>query len=53
LRRIRDFPADGERLVADKPTGVTHVMVNGIVIREDGSPNADALALRPGTLLRS
>jgi N-acyl-D-aspartate/D-glutamate deacylase len=53
LRRIRDFPADGERLVADKPTGVTHVLVNGAVIREDGSPNGDALAQRPGTLLRS
>jgi N-acyl-D-aspartate/D-glutamate deacylase len=53
LRRIRDFPADGERLVADQPEGMTHVLVNGTVIREDGAPNADALAQRPGTLLRS
>jgi N-acyl-D-amino-acid deacylase len=53
LRRIRDFPADGERLVADAPTGVRHVVVNGTVIREDDKPLSDALAARPGTLLRS
>jgi N-acyl-D-aspartate/D-glutamate deacylase len=53
LRRIRDFPADGERLVADQPSGVRHVMVNGTVIREDNCPNDDALASRPGSLLRS
>jgi N-acyl-D-amino-acid deacylase len=53
LRRIRDFPADGERLVADKPVGMRHVMVNGTVIREDEQPIADALAQRPGKLLRA
>ena len=53
LRRIRDFPADGERLVADAPVGVRHVLVNGTVIREDEVPDADALATRPGRLLRS
>jgi N-acyl-D-aspartate/D-glutamate deacylase len=53
LRRVRDFPADGERLVADQPQGVRHVVVNGTVIREDGAPRADALAERPGRLLRS
>ena len=51
LRRIRDFPADGERLVADAPVGVRHVMVNGTVIREDDKPLDDALAARPGRLL--
>jgi N-acyl-D-aspartate/D-glutamate deacylase len=53
LRRIRDFPANGERLVADRPEGVRHMLVNGTVVREDGAPNDDALASRPGTLLRS
>jgi N-acyl-D-aspartate/D-glutamate deacylase len=53
LRRIRDFPADGERLVADKPVGMRHVVVNGTAIREDEAPIADALAQRPGKLLRS
>jgi N-acyl-D-amino-acid deacylase len=50
LRRIRDFPADGERLVADAPVGVRHVLVNGTPIREDGV-QADT-GLRPGALLR-
>ena len=36
LRRVRDFPADGERLVADAPVGVTHTLVNGRPIRVDG-----------------
>jgi len=35
-RRVRDFPADAERLTADAPIGVTHVLVNGIPIRVDG-----------------
>ena len=53
LRRIRDFPADGERLVADRPEGMSHMLVNGTVIRADGEPDAAALAERPGKLLRS
>ena len=36
VRRIRDFPADGERLTADAPVGVAHVLVNGVPIRADG-----------------
>src|SRR6201999_810654 len=40
LRRIRDFPAGGERLTADAPTGVRHVFVNGVMIREDAEPKA-------------
>ena len=53
LRRIRDFPADGERLVADRPEGMSHVVVNGTVIREDGTPVDAELSARPGKLLRS
>jgi N-acyl-D-aspartate/D-glutamate deacylase len=37
LRRVRDFPADGERLTAEEPSGVQHVLVNGTPIRTDGS----------------
>jgi N-acyl-D-amino-acid deacylase len=49
LRRIRDFPANGERLVADAPVGVRHVLVNGTLIRRDG---ADVnVAARPGRVL--
>jgi N-acyl-D-amino-acid deacylase len=49
LHRVRDFPADGERLVADSPVGVAHVLVNGVPIREDAAPVAGA---RPGKVLR-
>jgi N-acyl-D-aspartate/D-glutamate deacylase len=52
LRRIRDFPADGERLTADAPVGVTHTLVNGVPIRVDGAPSGEGLAARPGTVLR-
>jgi N-acyl-D-aspartate/D-glutamate deacylase len=52
LHRIRDFPADGERLVADEPAGVTHVLVNGTPIRVDGEPVEDGVATRPGRVLR-
>jgi hypothetical protein len=52
LRRVRDFPADGERLVADAPTGMTHVLVNGTPIRVDGDPVDEGVAARPGKLLR-
>jgi N-acyl-D-amino-acid deacylase len=52
LRRVRDFPADGERLVADRPEGVRHVVVNGTPIRVDGEPDPDALTTRPGRVLR-
>jgi N-acyl-D-amino-acid deacylase len=53
LRRVYDFPADGERLTADQPVGMTHVLVNGVPIRVDGEAAADGLDSRPGTLLRS
>jgi N-acyl-D-aspartate/D-glutamate deacylase len=53
LRRVQDFPADGERLVADDPHGMTHVLVNGTPIRTDGQPEADGVAARPGHLLRN
>jgi len=52
LRRVQDFPADGERLVADEPVGVQHVLVNGRPIRVDGEPVAEALAERPGRVVR-
>jgi N-acyl-D-amino-acid deacylase len=35
LRRVRDFPADGERLTAEDPSGLRHVLVNGTPIRRD------------------
>jgi N-acyl-D-amino-acid deacylase len=47
-RRVRDFPADAERLTAEEPTGVRHVLVNGTPIRVD-EQQLDSPALRPGT----
>jgi len=46
-RRVRDFPADAERLTAEEPTGVRHVLVNGTSIRRNGE-QLDSLELRPG-----
>ena len=53
VRRVRDFPADAERLTADQPEGIHHVVVNGRVIREDGTTAVDAGPGRPGHLVRS
>ena len=47
-RRVRDFPADGERLTAEEPTGIRHVLVNGVPIRRDGE-QLDMSTQRPGT----
>ncbi len=49
LRRVVDFPADGERLTADRPVGMSHVLVNGVAVRRDGRPTGE----RPGGVLRS
>jgi N-acyl-D-amino-acid deacylase len=48
-RRIVDFPAGGDRLVADAPRGLRHVLVNGTPIRRDDEPVSPAP--RPGQLL--
>jgi N-acyl-D-aspartate/D-glutamate deacylase len=50
VRRVRDFPADAERLTADQPIGVRHVLVNGTPIQVDGEHVAGDL--RPGHLVR-
>jgi N-acyl-D-aspartate/D-glutamate deacylase len=46
IRRVRDFPADAERLTAEEPVGLRHVLVNGTPIRRD-EVQLDAL-VRPG-----
>jgi N-acyl-D-amino-acid deacylase len=52
LRRIRDFPANGERLTADQPLGVRHVLVNGVPIQLDGAVQLEAHTQRPGHMVR-
>jgi N-acyl-D-aspartate/D-glutamate deacylase len=50
VRRVRDFPADSERLTADRPPGVRHVLVNGAPIRVDEKMlETDAIG-RPGRI---
>src|SRR5688572_10177156 len=53
LRRVCDMPAEGERLVADAPTGIDAVLVNGTPIRIDGKPIDHLLEELPGQVLRS
>ena len=48
-RRVRDFPADAERLTAEEPSGMRHILVNGTPIRVDGEQVALG-DLRPGVL---
>ena len=52
LRRVRDFPAGGERLTADAPTGMVHVLVNGVPVRRDGATVPSTPDARPGQVLR-
>ncbi len=35
MKRVRDFPACGERLTCEEPSGLRHVLVNGVPIRVD------------------
>jgi N-acyl-D-amino-acid deacylase len=49
VRRVRDFPADAERLTADQPVGMQHVVVNGTPVQVDG---ARTDAGNPGRVVR-
>jgi len=50
LRKANDLPAGRERLVADQPSGMQHMLVNGTVIRRDGQaiPAHSGRILTPG-----
>lgn len=50
VRRVRDFPANAERLTADAPTGVRHVLVNGVPVQEDGVRGS--AERKPGQVVR-
>jgi N-acyl-D-aspartate/D-glutamate deacylase len=51
LRRVRDFPANGDRLVSDA-IGVDAVIVNGTPIRREGHDVVDPEGPLPGRVLR-
>ena len=53
VRRVRDMPANGERLVADAPVGIEAIVVNGVPIRRDNATIALGDEDRPGQILRS
>ncbi|HEX7095374.1 MAG TPA: amidohydrolase family protein [Acidimicrobiales bacterium] len=50
VQRVRDFPANADRLTADQPVGVRHVLVNGTPIQQDGARVEGDL--RPGRIVR-
>jgi N-acyl-D-aspartate/D-glutamate deacylase len=52
LRRVADFPAGAERLTADQPVGMQHLMVNGEVVQRDGKMLPEATERRPGQVVR-
>ena len=53
LRRVHDLPAGADRLVADA-TGINAVIVNGVVLREEGVDAFDGKSGNlPGKLLRN
>lgn len=49
-RRVRDLPGGEDRLVTDQPTGVVHVVVNGVPIRE-GEQMLHGLDRLPGSAI--
>jgi len=53
IRRVHDMPANGERLIADAPGGIDHILVAGTPTRLDGKSLLDQLETLPATILRS
>jgi N-acyl-D-aspartate/D-glutamate deacylase len=50
LRRVADFPAGAERLTADQPAGMRHLLVNGTVVQRDSE--LVSTPERPGHVVR-
>jgi N-acyl-D-aspartate/D-glutamate deacylase len=53
IRRARDLPGGGDRLVADQPAGIVHILVNGIPITADGRRTVADLERLPGQVLNN
>jgi N-acyl-D-aspartate/D-glutamate deacylase len=51
IRRVRDLPGGGDRLVCDRPEGIAHVVVNGVPTTVDGHRVTAALDRLPGIVL--
>jgi N-acyl-D-aspartate/D-glutamate deacylase len=52
VRRVSDLPAGGDRLIADEPGGMMHILVNGEPIRAYGEQQPRGVAGGPGMVLR-
>jgi N-acyl-D-amino-acid deacylase len=52
VHRVRDFPANAERLTADAPVGMDRLYVNGTPVIVDGKLHDEAVTARPGKVLR-
>jgi N-acyl-D-amino-acid deacylase len=50
VRRVHDLPGGEDRLLADRPQGIRHVLVNGVPIRRDEAALEDPTLL-PGRVL--
>ena len=53
LTRVRDLPGDEERLIADAPSGIDFVFVNGVALTEHGESRVASMRERPGQMLRA
>ena len=53
IRRVNGMPAYGERLIADAPSGIDHVLVASTPTRLDGQSLLADLETLPATTLRS
>jgi N-acyl-D-aspartate/D-glutamate deacylase len=53
VRRVRDLPGGGDRLVCDQPAGIAHVLVNGVPTTVDGARVTTTLDRLPGHILGS
>ncbi|MFT5696860.1 MAG: N-acyl-D-amino-acid deacylase, partial [Myxococcota bacterium] len=51
LKRVNDLPGGGDRLISDAE-GIRAVVVNGVVVREEGADAIDPDASMPGQVLR-
>ena len=50
--RVHDLPAGAERIVADQPVGIRHILVAGHATRRDGSPAIGPDDPGPGRVVR-
>jgi N-acyl-D-amino-acid deacylase len=51
-RRVHDLPAGAERIVADQPTGIRHILVGGQATWRNGSPDIEPEEPGPGRVVR-